>query len=57
MHWDWAVDSDDQGYGLTEQRAKEILSKAGFAQVEVSIPFEIDAGKGPKKVLMGIGRK
>lgn len=57
VHWDWAVDSDDLGYGLTEQRAKEILLNAGFEKVEVTVPFEIDAGKGPKKVLMGVGHK
>ncbi|GMQ48179.1 class I SAM-dependent DNA methyltransferase [Vibrio sp. 10N] len=57
IHWDWAVDSDDAGYGMTEKRAKDVLLNAGFEKVEVSIAFEIDSGKGPKKVLMGVGRK
>lgn len=57
IHWDWAVDSDDQGFGMTPKRAEETLLNAGFSKVEISVPFEIDAGKGKQKVLMGVAKK
>jgi predicted TPR repeat methyltransferase len=57
VHWDWAVESDDAGFGITEKRAKEVLLNAGFEKVDVSIAFEIESAKGPQKVLMGVGRK
>lgn len=57
VHWDWCVESDDEASGLTLTRSENVLSAAGFSDVEVSVPFSIDTPQGKLKVLMGVGRK
>lgn len=57
VHWDWCVESDDEASGLTLSRSENVLSAAGFSDVEVSVPFSIDTPQGKLKVLMGVGRK
>ncbi|MDK9737381.1 methyltransferase domain-containing protein [Vibrio sp. D404a] len=57
VHWDWCVESDDEASGLTLSRSENVLSAAGFSDVEVAVPFSIDTPQGKLKVLMGVGRK
>ncbi|MGF1754290.1 methyltransferase [Vibrio makurazakiensis] len=57
VHWDWCVEDDNQGFGLTCEKAESILIAAGFSRVEVSTPFSIETKDGLKKVLMGVGYK
>ncbi|PMH43371.1 SAM-dependent methyltransferase [Vibrio sp. 10N.286.49.C2] len=57
IQWDWAVESDDAAYGMTTHRAETVLLNAGFESVTVSVPFEIDTGKGVRPVLMAVARK
>lgn len=56
-HWDWLVEDENANYGLSVQKIENVLSAAGFDDVQVSVPFEIDAGKGAQKVVMGVGRR
>jgi predicted TPR repeat methyltransferase len=57
VHWDWLVDSDSSDYGMTREKAEQILLNAGFQQVDVSVPFEVETKHGMQPVLMGVGRK
>ncbi|MFA0071207.1 SAM-dependent methyltransferase, partial [Vibrio breoganii] len=57
VHWDWYLENDSEDYGVSQQRSENVLSAAGFAEVEVSTPFSIDTPQGELKVLMGVGRK
>ncbi|NOH82766.1 methyltransferase domain-containing protein [Vibrio sp. 03-59-1] len=57
VHWDWLVEDENVNYGLSVQKIENVLSAAGFDDVQVSVPFEIDAGKGAQKVVMGVGRR
>lgn len=57
VHWDWHLENDDEDYGISLDRSKNVLGAAGFSVVEVSTPFSIDTPQGPLKVLMGVGRK
>ncbi|MEZ8194375.1 MULTISPECIES: class I SAM-dependent DNA methyltransferase [Vibrio] len=57
VHWDWLVEDENANYGLSVQKIENVLSAAGFDDVQVSVPFEIDAGKGAQKVVMGVGRR
>lgn len=57
VHWDWLVEDESAHYGLSVQKIENVLSAAGFDDVQVSVPFEIDAGKGAQKVVMGVGRR
>ncbi|AYV24154.1 methyltransferase domain-containing protein [Vibrio mediterranei] len=57
VHWDWVAETDNQDYGLTLKRAKDTLLNAGFDKVDVTTPFEIDTGKGVRKVLMAVAHK
>jgi len=57
VHWDWCVESDDEEFGLTRAKSINVLTAAGFSNVEVSTPFSIDTKKGKRLVLMGVGYK
>ena len=57
VHWDWCVESNEETSGLTLSRSENVLTAAGFSNVEVSVPFSIDTPQGELKVLMGVGRK
>ncbi|MEZ9417413.1 SAM-dependent methyltransferase, partial [Vibrio sp. 10N.286.49.E1] len=42
VHWDWYLENGSEDYGVSQQRSENVLSAAGFAEVEVSTPFSID---------------
>ncbi|MDN3715908.1 SAM-dependent methyltransferase [Vibrio breoganii] len=56
VHWDWL--SEDESEGLTQESAHSILHQAGFSDIEISIPFEIEMKDGTTMpVLMGVAYK
>ncbi|USD67903.1 class I SAM-dependent methyltransferase [Vibrio sp. SCSIO 43136] len=55
VHWDWLAASSEDG--MTEQKIKATLTKAGFSSVETKVGFTIETAMGEKTVVMGIGQK
>ncbi|PWI33229.1 SAM-dependent methyltransferase [Vibrio albus] len=56
VHWDYLAEDGKEG-GLSQQLVDKVLRGAGFENVAVSVPFEIETEEGPRSVLMGIGEK
>ncbi|WED24792.1 methyltransferase domain-containing protein [Vibrio sp. JC009] len=55
VHWDWLA--QDNSDGLSEARVKKVLLGAGFEEVSVSVPFEVETGQGKFSVIMGVAEK
>lgn len=56
VHWDWL--SSDANEGLTLESAHQTLHAAGFSNIEISIPFEMEGQDGElAPVLMGVAYK
>jgi predicted TPR repeat methyltransferase len=56
VHWDYLAEDGKEG-GLSRQLVDKVLRGAGFENVTVSIPFEIETDEGIRSVVMGIGEK
>lgn len=54
--WDYLAESDKDG-GLSQPLVDKVLRGAGFDNVTVSVPFEIETEEGIRSVVMGVGEK
>ncbi|MBG0759300.1 SAM-dependent methyltransferase [Vibrio cidicii] len=60
IHWDWAADAAEQGLevdGLTEERVRQVLTNAGFVDVEVGPAFSLTMDGKTYPVLVGMGKR
>ncbi len=56
VHWDYLAEEDKEG-GLSLPFIDKVLRGAGFENVAVTIPFELETENGIRSVVMGVGEK
>lgn len=55
--WDWSKDNTSLEYGVSETEIANVLTRSGFARIDVAHAFDIQTPQGIKSVLMGLGQK
>ena len=55
VQWDWLSTTD--GFGLSEERVRHTLVRAGLNDIALSQPFTMENSHGAMPVLMATGRK
>ncbi|HCG6944763.1 TPA: class I SAM-dependent methyltransferase [Vibrio parahaemolyticus] len=55
VHFDWVAESEQDGFTLS--RSENVLSNAGFVDVEAKKVFDITSDGQAMSVLMGVGRR
>ncbi|HIF5982934.1 class I SAM-dependent methyltransferase [Vibrio parahaemolyticus] len=55
VHFDWVAESEQDGFTLS--RSENVLSNAGFVDVEAKKVFDIISDGQTMSVLMGVGRR
>ncbi|MCG3723477.1 methyltransferase [Vibrio cincinnatiensis] len=55
--WDWSKDNVSLEYGLSDTEIVNVLTRSGFARIDVAHAFDIQTPQGIKSVLVGLGQK
>lgn len=56
VQWDWLVEDENSGMGLSEGRVKKAFESNQFADVQISSPFIMESAKGKMPILMAYGK-
>ncbi len=56
LQWDWLANPAMSGFGMTEDRVQKALENAGFSDISLSFPFQMETPKGSLVVLMAAAK-
>jgi len=56
VQWDWLSVGESSGAGFSESRVIKALENAGFINISLTQPFEIEGSNGNMPVLMAVAK-